>query len=165
MTFGEVVCHNVKLGGNEDLILDEWINIIQKYYYFWKSRYNLQTLEYIDFTVVTLPTGIDSFEKLLNALKKDISFTVFKNTNKRKLQSLKYNPVMDASKFILTFRKLCYNAEIHDIEEQQKYLCFCRKPKTAKPDPNSLWTIHYTNNANVATYNDTSIELRHLKST
>ncbi|PKY43513.1 hypothetical protein RhiirA4_457508, partial [Rhizophagus irregularis] len=47
------------------------------------------------------------------------------NTNKRKLQSLKYNPERkggDTSKFISTFRKLCYNAEINDIKEQKKYL-------------------------------------------
>src|SRR5581483_9550082 len=64
----------------------------------------------------------DSFR---NALKEDITFTVFKNTNKRKLQSLKYVPEKeggDTSKFISTFRKLCYNAEINDIEEQKKYL-------------------------------------------
>src|ERR1043165_3207022 len=52
-------------------------------------------------------------------------FTVFKNTNRRKLKSLKYVPEReggDTSKFISTFRKLCYNAEINDIEEQKKYL-------------------------------------------
>ncbi|RIA82716.1 hypothetical protein C1645_493267 [Glomus cerebriforme] len=45
--------------------------------------------------------------------------------NKRKLQSLKYIPERtggDTSKFISTFRKLCYNAEINDIDEQKKYL-------------------------------------------
>jgi hypothetical protein len=110
---------------------DEWINIIQRYYFFWKYRYNIETLEYINFVkslidpTITLPTGIDSFEKLRDALKEDISFTVFKNTNKRKLQSLSYNPERkggDTSKFISTFRKLCYNAEINDVEEQKIYL-------------------------------------------
>ncbi|GBB87718.1 hypothetical protein RclHR1_01420021 [Rhizophagus clarus] len=118
-----------KYDGN--IFPDEWINIIQKYYYFWKSRYNLETLEYLDFVksfvdpTITLQTGIDSFEKLRNALKEDISFAVFKNTNRRKLQSLKYDPERkggDTSKFISTFRKLCYNAEINDVEEQKKYL-------------------------------------------
>ena len=53
-----------------------------------------------------------------------ISFTVFKNTNKRTLQLLKYIPEKkggDTSRFISTFRKLCYNAEINDIKEQKKY--------------------------------------------
>jgi hypothetical protein len=40
------------------------------------------------------------------------------------LQSLKYDPERkggDTSKFISTFRELCYNAEINDVEEQKKY--------------------------------------------
>src|SRR5438034_5961473 len=78
----------------------------------------------VDHTI-SLPTGIDSLDKLRNALKEDISFTVFKNTNKRKLQSLKYISESrggDTSKFISNFRKLCYNAEINDKEEQKKDL-------------------------------------------
>ena len=50
---------------------------------------------------------------------------VFKNTNKRILESLRYIPESEGgktSKFISEFRKLCYNAEINDIEEQKKYL-------------------------------------------
>ena len=39
---------------------------------------------------IKLPDGIDNYEKLCKALKENISFTVFKNINKRKLQSLKY---------------------------------------------------------------------------
>ncbi|RIA89056.1 hypothetical protein C1645_825423 [Glomus cerebriforme] len=69
--------------------------------------------------------GVRPFEKLRNALKDDVYFTVFKITNKRKLQSLKYIPESrggDTSKFISTFVKLCYNAKINDIEEQKKYL-------------------------------------------
>ena len=76
-------------------------------------------------STIKLPTGIDNYEKLRNALKEDISFTVFKNTNKRILQSLKYIPERkggNTSKFISEFRKLCYNAEINDVEEQKKYL-------------------------------------------
>ena len=41
------------------------------------------------------------------------------------LQFLKYIPEKEGgrtSKFISNFRKLCYNAEINDIEEQKKYL-------------------------------------------
>ena len=107
---------------------DEWIKDIQKYDRFWKERYGLGYLNYaislVDSTI-NLPAEIDDYEKLRNALKQDISFTVFKNTNKRKLQSLKYIPEReggDTSKFISTFRKLCYNAEINDVEEQKKYL-------------------------------------------
>src|SRR6266496_749993 len=105
---------------------DEWINDIQKYNYHWHEYYGgfLNTAKSFVDPTISLPTGIDSLEKLRNALKEDISFTVFKNTNKRKLQSLKYIPESiggDTSKFISNFRKLCYNAEINDIEEQKKY--------------------------------------------
>src|SRR5436190_1395154 len=85
---------------------DEWISDIQKYHDFWVKRYNLSPLKIaislVDSTI-KLPTGIDSFEKLRNALKENVSFTVFKNMNKRKLQSLKYIPERkggDTSRFI-----------------------------------------------------------------
>jgi len=58
-------------------------------------------------------------------LKKIFFLQYLKNTNKRKLQSLKYIPESeggDTSKFISNFLKLCYNAEINDIEEQKEYL-------------------------------------------
>src|SRR6266498_3072310 len=107
---------------------DEWMNNIKKYSYFWNKRYNLNSLQMaislVDSTI-KLPDKINSNEELRNALKEDISFTVFKNTNERKLQLLKYVPERkggDTSKFISTFRKLCYNAEINDVQEQKKYL-------------------------------------------
>src|SRR6266498_5568022 len=108
---------------NGNIHPDEWINDL-------KIRQVLQdisekiAIKLVDSTI-SLPTGIGSLEDLRNALKKDISFTVFKNTNKRKLQSLKYIPKSrggDTSKFISNFLKLCYNAEINDIEEQKKYV-------------------------------------------
>ncbi|PKY48830.1 hypothetical protein RhiirA4_464533 [Rhizophagus irregularis] len=42
------------------------------------------------------------------------------------LESLKYIPEKEGgntSKFISDFRKLCYNSEINDIEEQKNYFC------------------------------------------
>ena len=106
---------------------DEWINDIQKYYTLWQNNYGgfLNTAISLVDPTIKLPTEIDSLEKLRNALKQDVYFMVFKNTNKRKLQSLKYIPESkggDTSKFISNFLKLCYNAEINDIEEQKKYL-------------------------------------------
>ncbi|CAB4411231.1 unnamed protein product [Rhizophagus irregularis] len=107
---------------------DEWLDDAQKYFCVRQGK-GSEYIVYIALSLVDstikLPTGIDNIEKLRNALKEDISFTVFKNTNKRKLQSLKYNPERkggDTSYFISTFRKLCYNAEINDIEEQKRYL-------------------------------------------
>lgn len=106
---------------------DEWIKDLQKYDYLWKAKHGLNFLNIaislVDSTI-KLPTGIDNYEKLSNALKNDISFMVFKNTNKRMLKLLKYIPETrggNTSTFISKFRKLCYNAEINDVEEQ-KYL-------------------------------------------
>jgi hypothetical protein len=107
---------------------DEWLDDVQKYFCVRQGKdigsiVNI-AISLVDSTI-KLPTGIDNYEKLRNALKEDISFTVFKNANKRKLQSLKYNPERkggDTSYFVSTFRKLCYNAEINDVEEQKRYL-------------------------------------------
>ncbi|RIA89062.1 hypothetical protein C1645_825431 [Glomus cerebriforme] len=107
---------------------DEWIDDIKKYRPQWNNNYEggfLGTVISLVDSTIKLPTGIDDIEKLRNVLKEDISFTIFKNTNKRKLQSLKYIPESrggDTSKFISNFLKLLYNAEINDIEEQKKYL-------------------------------------------
>ncbi|CAG8559001.1 11886_t:CDS:2 [Funneliformis caledonium] len=106
---------------------DEWINDIHNYY----RKENIEENEYLHYAIplvdpiIKLPSRINSFEKLCSALKDDISFTVFKNTNLRKLRLLKYVPEREGgetSKFISNFRKLCYNAEINDIEKQNKYL-------------------------------------------
>ncbi|CAB4388996.1 unnamed protein product [Rhizophagus irregularis] len=106
---------------------DEWIHDIQKYNYMWEKNYGgfLNTAISLVDPTIKLPTEIRDIEELRNALKENISFTVFKNTNKRKLQSLKYIPESrggDTSKFISNFLKLCHNAEINDIEEQKNYL-------------------------------------------
>ncbi|GBB92161.1 hypothetical protein RclHR1_19740003 [Rhizophagus clarus] len=105
---------------------DEWIKDIQKYYYVWQNNYGgfLNTAISLVDPTIKLPTEINDIENLHNALKEDVSFKVFKIINKRKLESLKYDSKKDGknSKFILKFRKLCYNAEINDIKEQKKYL-------------------------------------------
>ncbi|PKC16662.1 hypothetical protein RhiirA5_394195 [Rhizophagus irregularis] len=104
---------------------DEWINDLRTYFNINPSSKDvIIAISLVDPTI-KLSTDINSFEKLCNELKEDISFTVFKNANKRKLQLLKYIPERrggDTLKFVTTFRKLCYNGEINDIEEQKKYL-------------------------------------------
>ncbi|CAG8622843.1 9043_t:CDS:2 [Funneliformis caledonium] len=110
---------------------DEWINDIQSYFRLnvattktSRTYYGLTYVMSLVNATIKLPSGIDNFEKLRNALKEDITFTVFKNTNKKKLQLLKYIPEREGgetSKFILNFRQLCYNADINDIEEQKEY--------------------------------------------
>ena len=107
---------------------DEWINDIKTYFnhsgHLEPNVRSLMTAKSLVDSTIKLPAGIDNIEKLRNALKEDITFTVFKNTNKRLLQSLRYIPEREGgntSKFISSFRKLCYNAEIHGIEEQKEY--------------------------------------------
>ncbi|EXX62361.1 hypothetical protein RirG_162480 [Rhizophagus irregularis DAOM 197198w] len=106
---------------------NEWINDIKRYFKLKNTNINDRlgiAISFVD-PIISLPAKFDSLDKLCNVLKEDISFTVFKNTNERMLQSLKYVPENkggNTSKFISKFRKLCYNAEINDIEEQKKYL-------------------------------------------
>ncbi|CAB4388930.1 unnamed protein product [Rhizophagus irregularis] len=106
---------------------NEWIIDIRKYFKL-KKIDDVDGLEIAILSVdptISLPAEIDSFEKLCNVLKEDISFTIFKNTNEKMLESLKYIPENkggNTSKFTSQFKKLCYNAEINDIEEQKKYL-------------------------------------------
>ncbi|POG77826.1 hypothetical protein GLOIN_2v1837314 [Rhizophagus irregularis DAOM 181602=DAOM 197198] len=110
---------------NGNIHPDEWINDLQTYFNIKQNLINIDIVISLVDSTIKLPTGIDNIEKLRNALKEDISFTVFKNTNKRILQSLKYNPERkggNTSNFISNFRKLCYNAEINDVEEQKKFL-------------------------------------------
>ncbi|EXX63069.1 uncharacterized protein OCT59_013627 [Rhizophagus irregularis] len=105
---------------------DEWINDIIKYYNMWEGSYGgfLITVKSLINPNIILPTEINDLVKLRDALKKDITFTTFKNLNKRKLQSLEYKSERDGGdtlKFLTDFRNLCYNSEINDIEEQKKY--------------------------------------------
>ncbi|CAB4388906.1 unnamed protein product [Rhizophagus irregularis] len=107
---------------------DEWINDIQKYLALRKYDKNYLdiAISLVDSNIISLPTKINSFEELSNALKEDTSFTLFKCTNKRLLELLKYIPEKaggNTSKFMSDFRKLCYNSEINDIEEQKNYFC------------------------------------------
>ncbi|RIA79143.1 hypothetical protein C1645_841429 [Glomus cerebriforme] len=67
---------------------------------------------------------VNSLMELINVLKSDISFDIFKNSVKRKLQELKFDPKGDADhilQFTCKFREYCFEAEI-DVEEQKKYL-------------------------------------------
>ncbi|GBB85837.1 hypothetical protein RclHR1_12290006 [Rhizophagus clarus] len=76
-------------------------------------------------STINVPENINSFDALINALKDHISFTVFKNSCKRKLQTLKYISDYGGDNtvnFITDFRTFCRDAEITNIEEQKKYL-------------------------------------------
>jgi hypothetical protein len=105
---------------------DEWINDIRKYYNMWEDNYGgfLNIAKSLINPTIKIPTEINDLEKLRDALKKDVTFTAFKNSNKRKLQSLKYTSERDGGdtlKFFIDFRNLCYNSEINYIEQQKEY--------------------------------------------
>src|SRR5204862_438049 len=107
---------------------------------------------------------INNFEELVNALKEDISFKMFKITNEEKLQSLRYyNEIRDGdtSKFISKFRKLCYNAEINERDEQKKY--FYKSLYLDCGHEDYLWRIVPVPSKNFITYGD-HIYLQHVKS-
>ncbi|CAI2173177.1 5420_t:CDS:2 [Funneliformis geosporum] len=102
---------------------DEWINNIHNYFMLNNGKYGYDINMLVD-TTINIPTRNYGIEEIRKALKEDVSFSIFKNANKRKLQLLKYIPEReggDTLKFISNFRKMCYNAEI-DLEGQKKYL-------------------------------------------
>ncbi|CAG8441381.1 6586_t:CDS:2 [Funneliformis caledonium] len=76
-------------------------------------------------STIKISQDIDSCEGLVNALKEHITFSIFKNSCKRKLHLLRYKVERDegdTALFISNFRKLCRNAEINDIEKQKSSL-------------------------------------------
>ncbi|CAG8587763.1 5419_t:CDS:2, partial [Funneliformis caledonium] len=52
----------------------------------------------------------------------NITFTVFKDTYKSKLQLLRYCSEKGCGDLLRNFRMLCYGAEINDIKELKQYL-------------------------------------------
>jgi hypothetical protein len=64
-----------------------------------------------------------TFDEILNILKTDTLFTLFKYSIKEKLQKLDFDPKNeDHVQFISIFKKYCYEAEINDVKEQKKLL-------------------------------------------
>jgi hypothetical protein len=105
---------------------DEWINNILKYNNLWEDNYGgfLNIAKSLINPTIKLPTEINDLEELRNALKKDITFTLFKNSSKRKLQLLNYKSERDYGntlRFFTEFRNLCFDSDIIDIEEQKEY--------------------------------------------
>ncbi|PKC05070.1 hypothetical protein RhiirA5_421384 [Rhizophagus irregularis] len=155
----------------EIFIQMKWINDIQKYL---KLRYIAKHDD--DY----LNIAISLFEELSNALKEDISFTLFKCTNTRLLESLRYiTEVKEFAKIIADESNLIRNNSIvalkHDVATG-KYLssidnlCYITGSKnqlafagSPEPDLNALWKIS-TFKEKFPMYNKTSIKLRHIKS-
>src|ERR1043166_5934483 len=93
--------------------LNRWLKQVQVYCFLKKIRKDEEILEFARMMVdskINIPKNM-ALDELVNVLKRDVSFSIFKNSNQRKLQSLKYLPEKEGgetSKFISDFRKLCY---------------------------------------------------------
>ncbi|RIA85405.1 hypothetical protein C1645_830840 [Glomus cerebriforme] len=105
-----------------------WIKQIRSFCYLKQIKNEKDILEFsigmVDVPIKN-PEKIKKLDDLVEALKSHISFTVFKNSSKRKLNLLKYVTERDGgntAKFVAEFRSLCFDAEITDLEEQKKYL-------------------------------------------
>ncbi|CAI2162095.1 19717_t:CDS:2 [Funneliformis geosporum] len=106
---------------------NEWLKQVQTYCFLKKITKDEEILKLaimvIDSTI-KVPENITSLDELMNSLKQDISHSIFKLQMKKKLKLLNYIPEAqggETSKFINTFRRLCRDAEINNIQEQKKY--------------------------------------------
>ncbi|RIA90437.1 hypothetical protein C1645_769890 [Glomus cerebriforme] len=78
-------------------------------------------------STIDISSEVKSCDQLINVLKEHVTFSIFKNSSRRKLHLLKYHLERDGGdtpKFIANFRSLCRDAEINDVEEQKNYLYY-----------------------------------------
>src|SRR6266540_5204978 len=105
-----------------------WIKQIRSFCYLKQIKNEKEILEFCIGMVdvpINNPEKFKTLNHLEEALKSNISFTVFKNSSRRKLNLLKYITEREGgntAKFIAEFRSLCFDAEINDLEDQTKYL-------------------------------------------
>ncbi|CAB4411522.1 unnamed protein product [Rhizophagus irregularis] len=86
---------------------DEWLKQFNTYCFLKEiTENNIKFAKMMIDSTINVPKDVTSLTEIISALKVDASFTIFKNTNKRKLQILKYkseNVGGDTAKFIDTF--------------------------------------------------------------
>ena len=110
---------------DETIHPEVWLNEIKIYCY--KNQITKKD-DIIEFCKSMIHPSINvseanTFEEILNILKKDILFISFKYSIKEKLRTLKFDPKnKNHVQFINKFREYCYEAEINDVEEQKKLL-------------------------------------------
>ncbi|GBC45737.2 hypothetical protein GLOIN_2v1767426 [Rhizophagus irregularis DAOM 181602=DAOM 197198] len=162
---------------------NEWINDIKRYFKLKNTKISDRLSIAISLVepIISLPSEIGSLDKLCNVLKEDISFTVFKNTNERMLQSLKYVPENkgEFEDFAIYLSNLIVNESIVALKHVAtgKYLSsenFYYKTGSksqlvfvgsTEPVSNSLWRIKSNKELNeLISYTDTFITLQHDKS-
>ncbi|GBC27601.1 uncharacterized protein OCT59_013326 [Rhizophagus irregularis] len=100
---------------------EEWVKQVQIYCYLKGIENEENIIKFsklmIDSTIIIPNVNeINSFEELIKALKLHSTFSIYKNSCKRKLQLIKYIPEQeDVTTFLATFRSLC--VEISDHKE------------------------------------------------
>ncbi|CAI2171304.1 4702_t:CDS:1, partial [Funneliformis geosporum] len=107
---------------------NEWLKQVQATCFLKQITKDEEVLKFAKMMIdssIKIPENITNFEELTNALKQDISFSIFKAQMRIELQTLKYIPIREGgapSKFINTFRRLCRDAEINNSQEQMNFL-------------------------------------------
>ncbi|GBB99390.1 hypothetical protein RclHR1_03500015 [Rhizophagus clarus] len=118
--------NHVKYDGN--IHPEEWVRQIRLSFYGFYDINNENTKneqEIINYCKLLIRPSIkispetNSFVGLINDLKSDISYDVFKSSVRKKLQDLKLYHISDLT-FLINFQQLCYEGEITEIEEQKK---------------------------------------------
>ncbi|RIA86205.1 hypothetical protein C1645_807887 [Glomus cerebriforme] len=107
---------------------EEWVKQIQLSFYDTHNKITKNEQEIVNYCKLLIHPSIkilpetNSFIGLINDLKSDISYDVFKNSVKNKLQ-FNYNISTDENetlKFLNQFQQLLYEGEITEIGEQKK---------------------------------------------
>lgn len=107
---------------------EEWLKQVQTHCYLKGIENETQILKIcklmIDSTII-IPKEINSFDELNKSLKSHTTFTIFKNSCKKKLLLMKYIPGKEenyTASFLANFRSLCSYAEINDPDELKTLL-------------------------------------------
>ncbi|CAG8456400.1 12242_t:CDS:1, partial [Dentiscutata heterogama] len=66
--------------------------------------------------------SITKFSEVIDLLKTDSSYKIFKLTSEKKLSTLRFTHLCDVRDFIVELRQLLSDAEIFDLNTQKKYI-------------------------------------------
>ncbi|GBC14582.2 hypothetical protein GLOIN_2v1651086 [Rhizophagus irregularis DAOM 181602=DAOM 197198] len=126
---------------------EEWVKQVQIYCYLKGIESEGKIIKFsklmIDYTIIIPNVNeINSFEELIKALKLHSTFSIYKNSCKRKLQLIKYIPEQeDVATFLANFRSLCM--EISDHKEIITMLINSYSNYFFKGKYLSSWNVNY----------------------
>jgi hypothetical protein len=107
---------------------EEWLKQVQTFCYLKQITNEQEILRICKLMIdsaITIPNETNSFNELIKALKSHTTFTIFKDSCKRKLQVMRYIPDKEeiyTATFLANFRLFCNYAEINNPEEIKKLL-------------------------------------------